>query len=62
VLIFRSSRACCDEGLLDDGYNERNILSEHAIVIDTLPNIHEEPFDRLLVAQAMVERSRAPSC
>lgn len=42
-------------GLLDNGYSELAILSEHAVAIDALPNIHRDPFDRLLVAQAMVE-------
>ena len=28
---------------------------EHALRLDTLPPIHKDPFDRLLVAQAMVE-------
>jgi PIN domain nuclease of toxin-antitoxin system len=42
-------------GLLDNGYNELTIASEHVVSIDALPNIHKDPFDRLLVAQAMVE-------
>lgn len=42
-------------GLLDNGYNELPILSEHAVIIGTLPLIHKDPFDRLLVAQAIVE-------
>lgn len=42
-------------GLLDNGYSELAIVSEHAVAIDTLPNIHKDPFDRLLVAQSMVE-------
>jgi PIN domain nuclease of toxin-antitoxin system len=42
-------------GLLDNGYHEMSISSEHAIAIDTLPPIHKDPFDRILVAQAMVE-------
>lgn len=42
-------------GLLDNGYSELSIHSEHAVAIDTLPAIHKDPFDRLLVAQAMVE-------
>ena len=41
--------------LLDNGYNELSILSEHAVAIDALPPIHKDPFDRLLVAQATVE-------
>ncbi|AJE22457.1 type II toxin-antitoxin system VapC family toxin [Azotobacter chroococcum] len=42
-------------GLLDNGYNELPITSEHSVAIDTLPPIHKDPFDRILVAQAMVE-------
>jgi PIN domain nuclease of toxin-antitoxin system len=42
-------------GLIDNGYRELPILSEHAIAIDVLPPIHKDPFDRLLIAQAMVE-------
>ncbi|MBN4055259.1 type II toxin-antitoxin system VapC family toxin [bacterium AH-315-K03] len=42
-------------GLLDNGYSELPIVSEHAVAIDTLPHIHKDPFDRILVAQASVE-------
>jgi PIN domain nuclease of toxin-antitoxin system len=42
-------------GLLDNGYSELPITSEHAVAIDGLPPIQKDPFDRLLVAQAMVE-------
>jgi PIN domain nuclease of toxin-antitoxin system len=42
-------------GLRDNGYSELPITSEHAVAIDGLPPIHKDPFDRLLVAQAMVE-------
>jgi PIN domain nuclease of toxin-antitoxin system len=42
-------------GLLDNGYSELSITSEHAVAIDGLPPIHKDPFDRLLVAQSMVE-------
>ena len=42
-------------GLLDNGYEELAITSEHAVAIDSLPAIHKDPFDRLLVAQATVE-------
>jgi PIN domain nuclease of toxin-antitoxin system len=30
-------------------------LSEHALAIQELPPLHKDPFDRLLIAQAMVE-------
>lgn len=42
-------------GLLDNGYEELPVLSEHAVAIDFLPPLHKDPFDRILVAQAMVE-------
>ena len=42
-------------GLLDNGYTELAITSEHAITVDLLPPIHKDPFDRVLIAQAMVE-------
>jgi PIN domain nuclease of toxin-antitoxin system len=42
-------------GLIDNGYRELPILSEHAVAVDALPPIHKDPFDRLLIAQATVE-------
>lgn len=42
-------------GLIDNDYHELPILSAHAVAIDALPPIHRDPFDRLLIAQAMVE-------
>jgi PIN domain nuclease of toxin-antitoxin system len=42
-------------GLLDNGYSELPITSEHAVNVDHLPPTHKDPFDRVLVAQAIVE-------
>jgi len=42
-------------GLLDNGYQELAITSEHVVSINSLPLIHKDPFDRVLVAQATVE-------
>lgn len=42
-------------GLLDNGYSELPIGSEHAVAIDSLPSLHKDPFDRMLVAQATIE-------
>ena len=42
-------------GLLDNGYGELAITSEHAVAIDSLQPIHKDPFDRILLAQSMVE-------
>jgi PIN domain nuclease of toxin-antitoxin system len=41
--------------MLDDGYKELPVLGEHAVAVDLLPPIHKDPFDRLLIAQAIVE-------
>jgi PIN domain nuclease of toxin-antitoxin system len=41
--------------LLDNGYGELPITSEHVIQLDQLPPKHKDPFDRVLVAQAIVE-------
>lgn len=42
-------------GLLDAGYRELPILSEHALAVERLPALHKDPFDRLLIAQADIE-------
>ena len=42
-------------GLLDNGYGELAITSEHAIAVELLPPIHKDPFDRILIAQSVVE-------
>jgi PIN domain nuclease of toxin-antitoxin system len=42
-------------GLLDNGYVEVPITSQHAVSIDLLPPLHRDPFDRLLLAQALAE-------
>jgi PIN domain nuclease of toxin-antitoxin system len=52
---FQADPRLLRRGLLDNGYNELPILSDHVVAIDSLPPIHKDPFDRLLVAQAMVE-------
>jgi len=42
-------------GLLDNGYVELAITSEHAVMVEDLPKLHKDPFDGILVAQALVE-------
>ena len=42
-------------GLLENGYSELPITGAHAVAVDLLPEIHRDPFDRILVAQAQVE-------
>ena len=41
--------------LLESGYTELPIIGPHAAAVASLPLIHRDPFDRLLVAQAMLE-------
>ncbi len=52
---FKVDARVLRRSLLDNGYSELSILSEHAVAVDGLPPIHKDPFDRLLVAQATVE-------
>jgi PIN domain nuclease of toxin-antitoxin system len=40
---------------LDNGYDELAIGGEHAAAIANLPPLHNDPFDRMLVAQSAVE-------
>ena len=41
--------------LLGNGYAELPVTSQHAVNIDALPVFHKDPFDRLLLSQAIVE-------
>jgi len=52
---FRVEPRLLRRGLLDNGYCELAISSEHAVAIEALPPIHKDPFDRILVAQSVVE-------
>ena len=52
---FRVEPRLLRRGLLDNGYVELPITSQHAVNIDTLPPLHKDPFDRLLLAQAFSE-------
>jgi len=52
---FRVDARQLRQGLLDNGYVELPITSEHAVSIDGLPPLHKDPFDRILIAQAVTE-------
>ncbi len=43
------------KGLRNNGYLELSITGTHAVAVDLLPQIHKDPFDRILVAQAQAE-------
>lgn len=52
---FRVEPRLLRRGLLDNGYIELPVTSQHAVSIDGLPLLHKDPFDRLLLAQALSE-------
>jgi len=52
---FQVDPSILRRGLLDNGYVELPVSGEHAVAVASLPPIHKDPFDRLLVAQAKVE-------
>lgn len=41
--------------LVVHGYTELSVTAEHALRIPSLPPLHKDPFDRLLLAQARSE-------
>ena len=43
------------EAVADYGFHELPVGFAHAELVRTLPLIHRDPFDRILVAQAIVE-------
>lgn len=52
---FKVDARLLRRGLLDNDYTELTITSAHAVFVESLPLIHKDPFDRILVAQATVE-------
>lgn len=42
----------------ESGYRQLPIEAEHAVAIEDLPAHHSDPFDRILVAQALIEPMR----
>lgn len=43
-------------GLLAAGYAELQVTAAHALAVRTLPHHHKDPFDRILIAQAITEK------
>ena len=42
----------------ESGYLFLPVKAEHAVAVEDLPGHHQDPFDRILVAQALVEPMR----
>jgi PIN domain nuclease of toxin-antitoxin system len=52
---FRVNPGLLRRGLIDNDYMELPITATHALATETLPPVHKDPLDRILVAQAIVE-------
>lgn len=52
---FKVDARLLRRGLLDNDYKELAVTSAHAVFLESLPLIHKDTFDRILVAQATVE-------
>lgn len=52
---FKLDASVLRRGLIENGYLELPIGGDHVVAVASLPSLHRDPFDRLLVAQAQVE-------
>jgi len=52
---FRADIRLLRRGLRDAGYEELPLTSDHAVGLGSLPPLHKDPFDRILLAQSQVE-------
>jgi PIN domain nuclease of toxin-antitoxin system len=52
---FRVDAHLFRRNLLNNGYRELAVTGEHAVAVSSLPAIHKDPFDRMLLAQSVVE-------
>ncbi|HWD58563.1 MAG TPA: type II toxin-antitoxin system VapC family toxin [Stellaceae bacterium] len=54
-LDFNVDARLLRRNLLNSNYEELPVTGEHAVAVADLPVLHKDPFDRLLVAQCIVE-------
>jgi PIN domain nuclease of toxin-antitoxin system len=47
-----------ENGIAESGFDALPIVASHAIKAGQLPAIHRDPFDRMLIAQAVTEELR----
>ena len=52
---FIADAAAIHATLDENGFAELPISAQHAVAVAALPPLHADPFDRMLVAQALVE-------
>lgn len=61
AIKLRLGRIALDPGIdipaaaLDAGFEELPVAFDHARAVADLPDLHRDPFDRMLVAQALVD-------
>lgn len=55
---FRTDPGVLRAGLLANGYEELPIEGRHVLALAGLPGLHADPFDRLLLCQAITEGMR----
>jgi PIN domain nuclease of toxin-antitoxin system len=52
---FAADTAAIRDALDTNGFHELPVAAQHAVALSGLPPIHADPFDRMLVAQALAE-------
>jgi PIN domain nuclease of toxin-antitoxin system len=52
---FRANPTVLVRALAHSGFSELPVTAAHAVRVASLPAIHRDPFDRLLVAQSLAE-------
>lgn len=52
---FRVDPGTLRAGLLSNGYEELAVEGRHCLALSALPALHADPFDRMLLAQAVTE-------
>lgn len=52
---FRYDPRVMRRALLENRYEELPVTGEHAVAVASLSPLHKDPFDRMLVAQSIVE-------
>ena len=62
----RNGKLVCPPDMMErikaDGFKILPIAAEHLVPLRTIPPIHNDPFDRIMVCQSMVEEIPLISC
>jgi PIN domain nuclease of toxin-antitoxin system len=55
---LKIDQCCLPDRLIEAGFLPLPVTWEHANAVRTLPHLHRNPFDRILIAQAITEPLR----